>query len=338
MSMDRVRIGVIGAGSIARTVHLPSLAEMSDVELVAICDLRVERARKLAEEHGIERTYISYHEMLAKESLDAVFVLVEPGNIFHVAWQCLEAGLPAFMEKPPGITSVQAWSLARKAEQKGRILQVGFNRRHIPVVRRALEIVRSKSTITQVEGSFVKYGSASFDHGSLSAFVSDSIHAVDLVRWIAGGTPAAAGLVAARHDDVVDNSWNGVVRFDNGVTGIVKANYRTGGRVHRAEIHGPGISAYISLGFGEPSCEATILTHEGESRYSLAAAGAARENVERIDGMELAGSKEFHKYYGFFQEDRHFVDCVKSGATPDPDIVEGARSLELVEMLLANRI
>jgi predicted dehydrogenase len=123
------------------------------------------------------------------------------------------------------------------------------------------------------------------------------------------------------------------------VTGVIKANYRTGGRVHRFEVHGAGASAYIELGMGEEiACSASILVHEGEKRYSLAAAGAAKEVVQRLDGAELAGSADFHRAYGFYHEDRHFIDCVKSGKKPETDIVEGARSMELVEMLLANRI
>ena len=98
-----MKVGVIGAGGIARNVHLPSLNEMQDGEVVAICDLVESRAKKLAEQYQIPRVYAVYHEMLAQETLDAVFCLVEPGNLFHVVWNCLDAGLDTFMEKPPGI-------------------------------------------------------------------------------------------------------------------------------------------------------------------------------------------------------------------------------------------
>lgn len=339
MASDEVRVGIIGAGGLARSVHLPSLAEMPDVRIAAVCDLVAERAVSLARQYDVPTTYVSYHEMFAKEKLDAVFVLVEPANLYHVAWHALDAGLHAFMEKPPGVTSMQTRGLARKAAETGRFLQVGFNRRHIPVVRRALEMVRGRSRITQVEGMFIKFGDAAFDRGSTSAFISDTIHAIDLVRWIAGGTAVAAALVEERYDDVVPNAWNGVIRFDNGVTGVLKSNYRTGGRVHRFEAHGPGVSAFISLGMGEEiACSAEILVHEGESRYSLASAGAARETIQRLDGAELAGGAAFHRQYGFLQEDRHFIDCVLGKAAPEPDIADAVRSIELAEMLLASRI
>lgn len=336
---SEVRVGVIGAGGIARSVHLPSLAEMKDVKVAAICDLIADRAAALAKEFTIPRTYVSYHEMLAKESLDAVYVLVEPANLFHVTWHAVEAGAPVFMEKPPGLTSMQAGSLAKKAAEKKAILQVGFNRRHIPVVKRALEIVRERTRINEVEGTFFKFGSGSFDRGSVSAFISDTIHAVDLVRWMAGGKPVAASMVEAAYDEDVPNAWNGIIRFDNGVTGVLKANYRTGGRVHRFEAHGPGVSAYIDVGMGEQiACSAAILTHEGAVRYSLAAAGAAQEAVARLDGAELAGSTAFHRLYGYYQEDRLFIDSVLGKGKGTPDIAEAALSMELAEMLLAGRI
>lgn len=338
MSNQRVRVGVVGAGGIARSVHLPSLSEMEDVQIAAICDLRADRAAEMAKTFKIPRTYLSYHEMLSTEKLDAVFVLVEPANLFHVTWAALDAGKAVFMEKPPGVTSMQAWGLARKSAQAGRPLQVGLNRRWVPAVRKALALVRERCAVNQVEGTFFKYGDAGFDNGGVAAFVADTIHALDLVRWIAGGTPVAASLVVARIDDVVDNSWNGIIRFDNGVTGVIKANYRTGGRVHRVDIHGSGASAYVDLGFGDPGASATVLTHQGAIRYSVAAAGVADEQVMSIDGLELAGSKAFHRYYGFYQEDRHFIDCVQGKSLPEPDITEAAKSLDLVEMLLANRI
>jgi virulence factor len=338
MSKKVLNVGVIGAGGIARNVHLPSLSDMEDINRVAICDRNEDKAVAMAEKHGFSKAYTLDHVMLEKEDLDAVFVLVEPSNHFHVVWRCLDAGLPVMMEKPPGINLYQAESLAHKAEEAGQILQVGFNRRHIPLVRKVVELVRERAPITQVEGVFFKFGKAAFDKGGLSAFPSDTIHSIDLMRSIAGGEPVAAATVIAQHDDWVENSWNGVCRFDNGATGIIKANYQTGGRVHKFEIHGPGISAYIDLGFGGASCSARILDHAGPMRYSLAASGAGSDGVIELDGKEIAGSDQFYNYYGFYHEDVHFLDCVREGRQPEPNIQEAVKSMRLMEMFLANRI
>jgi predicted dehydrogenase len=334
-----MKVGIIGAGGIARNVHLPSLNDMEDVTIVAICDLVKSRAVTLAEQYDIPNVYAVYHDMLAQETLDAVFVLVEPGNLFHVVWNCLNAGQHTFMEKPPGITLFQAESLCRKAAEAQRILQVGFNRRHIPLVRHVVDLVRERTRVNQVEGCFVKYGNAAFDKGALTAFVSDTIHAIDLMRWMAGGTATSAASVIGQYDDYPTvNAWNGVCRFDNGVTGLIKANYRTGGRTHRFEIHGPGLSAFINLGMGAPACDAIVLSHEGEAQYSLAAQGASKQGILKLDGKEMAGSDAFYKYYGFYQEDRHFIDCVRAGRQPETNIEDAVKSMRLAELFVANAI
>ena len=149
-----VNVAVIGAGGIARSAHLPSLAEMADVEVVAVCDLIASRAREAADGFSGASVHTLYKEMLAAEAdrIDAAFVLVEPSNLFDVTWHCLDAGLCVFMEKPPGLNSFQCESLARKSAESGRVLQVGFNRRFIPVVRRVKERMDEHTTINQVAG------------------------------------------------------------------------------------------------------------------------------------------------------------------------------------------
>jgi virulence factor len=339
MSSDgRLKVGVIGAGGIARSMHLPSLGDMPDVEVVALCDLIEQRATEQAARYNVPRTYTLYREMLAKERLDAVFVLVEPSNLFHVVMGCLEAGLHTFMEKPPGITSYQARSLLRAAQAAKRILQVGFNRRHIPLVRQAFEAVCGITRVNQVHGRFMKYGAAAFDKGGVAAFESDTIHAVDLVRWMSGGTAVAAATVQGQVDDVVPNSWNSVIRFDNGVTGVIEANYQTGGRTHTFEVHGAGASAFINLGMGGGECEARMLVATGKSGYSLAAAGWSERGPEIIDGKALAGSDKFYRYYGFYQEDAHFLDCVRHGKEPETNIEDAVKTFELVDLIVSSRI
>jgi len=339
MSIDKkVRVGVIGAGGIARNMHLPSLAELESADVVALCDLVVAKADRLAEQYGVPKTYVLHHEMLANEELDAVFVLVEPDRLFRPVIDCLKAGLHVFMEKPPGLTVTQAGSLLRAARTADRILQVGFNRRFIPLVREVVERMRAHTPITQVEGRFIKHGTAAFYGGGGSAFECDTIHAIDLVRWVAGGEPVAAAMVEAQHEDVLPNSWNAVVRFDNDVTGIVKANYQTGARVHTLEIHGPGGSAFINLGFGDAACTADLLLYGGEGTFSLSSKGAGKQERITIDGKELAGSEEMYKYYGFYQEDAEFLACIQEGRRPMTDIEEGLRALEFIDLMRSNRI
>jgi predicted dehydrogenase len=103
-------------------------------------------------------------------------------------------------------------------------------------------------------------------------------------------------------------------------------------------MHGPGVSAFMNLGFGEGAAEATIIAHEGEERYSLAAAGAEKTGRLVFDSRELCGSDEFFKYYGYYYEDRHFIDCIRNGDTPETGIAEAVKSMKLLEQFARNAI
>ena len=335
---DNLRIGVVGAGSMASRVHVPSFAEITGADVVAVCDRIPERAKALANEFDIPNVYTQQEAMLDAGGLDAVAVLVEPASLYHVTRRCLEAKLPTFMEKPPGTTSFQAASLAQLAETNDVILEVGFNRRYIPLVKHVVSYVLERTDLNQIEGRFMKEGRARFDAGSLSAFPSDSIHCVDLVRSIAGAEPERAATIVSRDDDEVDNIWNSVCRFENGITATIRANYQTGGRVHTFELFGPGVSAFIDLGFAEFGCSARVILGSGSQGYSLAASGAGSVEVVDFDGIEIAGSDEFRKYYGYFYEDLDFVESVRNGKPPECAIGDAAASFRMVDLILASKI
>ncbi len=71
-----VRIGFIGTGGIAQR-HLQTLSKNSDAQLVAYCDLDVERAQKAAKEYG-GNAYRDYEKMLDREELDALVICIPP--------------------------------------------------------------------------------------------------------------------------------------------------------------------------------------------------------------------------------------------------------------------
>ena len=339
MEQRKARVAIIGAGGIANGVHLPSLAEIENATLVAVCDLRLEKAQAAAQKYGIPAVYWNMYEMFERETLDGVFVLVEPDRLFRAAQDCLRAGLPCIMEKPAGIFAHQARSLARISQETGKVCAVAMNRRHIPLVQAVMKHMRQVTSITQVDGVFIKNTDLSNQWEYSSAFGTDIVHAIDLIRYLAGSEVSACATVVGRFSGCpVDNAWSSVMRFANGITGTLKSNYQTGGRVHTFEMHGPGASAFINLGFGGAECEPTILYHSGKSMYSMAAAGVSGQNKERIDGRALAGSEQYHAYYGYKQEDQDFVNCLLSGERPLCTIEDAVGSMELVETLLANAI
>jgi predicted dehydrogenase len=175
------KIAVIGAGGIAQSVHFPSLKEIAGFQVQAVCDVAAGRAQQAAAQFPGAAWYDNYRVMLEREELDGVFVLVQPDQSFRIAADSMRAGLHVFCEKPAGITLFQLESLERLQREKGVVLQVGFNRRFIPLVQKVAEPMAPLGPITQVGGCFFKNSSASFYDGCASSLECDVIHVADLV-------------------------------------------------------------------------------------------------------------------------------------------------------------
>ena len=130
-----LKIGIIGAGGIARDAHLPNYVKCGDkVEIVAVSDVVKEKAEQLAMEFNIPHAFSSYEEMLKKIEIDAVSICTP--NKFHypATIAALNAGCHVLCEKPPAMTAKEAEEMAMAAEKAGKILTYGFHYRHAPQV------------------------------------------------------------------------------------------------------------------------------------------------------------------------------------------------------------
>ncbi len=325
------RIAIIGTGGIANSVHMPSLRDISDAQVCAVCDLRPGRAKAASEYFGGVPYYDNYYTMLEESQPEGVFVLVQPDQTFRISVDCMAAGADVFCEKPAGITRFQLESLARVQQQTGAILQIGFNRQYIPLVKTVLDRMRELGPINQVNGHFFKNGDASFYGGCASSLECDVIHVADLLCSFAGCDVAKVQALASRIDSPVDNIWNASLVFENGVQGSIRSNYKTGGRTHAFEIHGPAASAYIDLGFGEASCQADIIYFGGQASFSLASTGTQDRNIEHFDGQKLAGSDEYYRYYGYYAEDEAFICSMETREEPVSNIHTAIRAMKLID-------
>ena len=132
--MDKVRIGIIGCGGIANNKHMPAPHRLPDVELVAFCDIIVERAEKAAKEYGIEgaKVYEDYKELLKDETIDVVHVLTPNREHSFITVDALEAGKHVMCEKPMAINTEEAQKMLDAAKRTGKKLTIGYQNRYRP--------------------------------------------------------------------------------------------------------------------------------------------------------------------------------------------------------------
>lgn len=131
---DKVRIGIIGCGGIANGKHMPSLKKLPNVEMVAFCDLVIERAEKAAAQYGIAgaKTYTDYKELLKDKTIDVVHVLTPNRAHSFITVDALDAGKHVMCEKPMAINSVEAKKMVDAAKRSGKKLTIGYQNRQNP--------------------------------------------------------------------------------------------------------------------------------------------------------------------------------------------------------------
>jgi predicted dehydrogenase len=131
---SKVKVAIIGCGGIANGKHLPSLSKLKNVELVAFCDVLIERAEKAAAEYGVDNAnvYEDFRELLQNEDIEVVHVLTPNDSHAEISIAALDAGKHVMCEKPMAKTSAEAHQMVEAAKRSGKKLTIGYNNRFRP--------------------------------------------------------------------------------------------------------------------------------------------------------------------------------------------------------------
>lgn len=128
--MKKLKLVVIGCGGIAKYSHLPALTEINEVEVVGLCDIKIEKAEALAEKFNIKKVYTDYKEILEDEEIDAVDICTP--NYLHsiIAVEALKKGKDVFCEKPDAVSVEEVLKMKTASEESGKLLMVMRNNRY----------------------------------------------------------------------------------------------------------------------------------------------------------------------------------------------------------------
>jgi predicted dehydrogenase len=140
--LSTVRIGMVGAGAVAAR-HVRVLLAMDGVELAAVADPALERAKELAAEAGAA-AYPNHMELLAAERLDAVYICVPPFAHGAPELAVIDAGLPMFVEKPVAIDQETAAAIAARLAGKTLVTCTGYHWRWLDIFDRAAGLLADR--------------------------------------------------------------------------------------------------------------------------------------------------------------------------------------------------
>lgn len=301
-----LRVALVGAGNLARWVHLPNLKKMPRVALHAVHSASGARGKSYAERFGAAYSCSDYEEILRDPKIDVVLIVSRHQHHFSQALAALQAGKHVFLEKPMALTEEECRQLYRAVEETGKQLTVGFNRRFAPFYveqkkslsrRTSPAIVNCRMNSPGLSGSFW-----AADPAYGGAIVGEGCHFVDLMYWLLESEPVSVSaycLPIGKQDPIGENNMVASFRYADGSIGNLTyctVGSKTSGGEH-VEVFAQGVGVVT-----EDFKSLTVKTETKRER--------SRWWPEKGHGAQLEA----------------FLKGILSGQQPDVTVRDGARA------------
>lgn len=302
--MNKVRVAVIGAGHLGN-YHCQKMVAIENADLVAICDLDLEKAKAKADEYSCAAT--SDYKSLV-EKVDAVLIATSTPTHYEIAKFFIENKKPVFLEKPITETVSQAEELCQLAKENKVIIQVGHVERFNPALVEAQKKLKKPLFIEVHRLAPFKPRSTDVD-----VVLDLMIHDLDVVMSLmdspithisAVGTP-----VITRYVDIA----NARLEFESGAVANITASRVSQTATRKFRVFQE--TQYLSIDFGTGELNLTTKTGEWEN--------FEEEMPLSFDAWEL------QKGDALLSEDQSFIDCIIKNESP---IVSGEQALNALRV------
>ena len=313
-----LRVGLVGAGNLARWAHLPIIRNTPGVSLHAVCSMSGARGKNYALRFGAAYCTTEYEQMLADPQVDMILIVSRNQHHASQALSALKAGKHVFLEKPMALTEEECRALIEAVESSGKMLTVGFNRRFAPdyvAVKRALQRRQSPVVIScRVNSPGISGSYWMADPSIGGAILGEACHFTDLFYWLLDSEPTsvtAASLPRDVSEPIGENNVAATFTFADG--SIANLTYCTVGTKtsggERLEVFSPGIS---------------MITEDFK--------------MLQVRGSRRTNSTRWWPAKGYAEQLTGFLGAVRSGGRPAVDVMDGARAtLACLRMLDAVR-
>ncbi|MNH82614.1 putative oxidoreductase YcjS [compost metagenome] len=340
--MSELKIGLIGNGSISES-HLSAYQANPKVKLWAISDLNEARAQETAKKYGIPHVYPDYNDLLANTEVGAVSICTWNNTHAEISIAALEAGKDVLCEKPLCKTVDEALKIEEAVQRTGRLLQVGYVRRHasnIGVLKKFIdagdlgEIYFAKASIIRRLGNPGGWF-ADKDRSGGGPLIDIGVHVIDLcwylmgrpkVKSVSGNTYSKLGnrshienysfYQAADYDaslNTVEDMANALVRFENGASLLVDVSFSLHAKQNSAQVN-----IYGDKGGAEIEPELSIVT----------------EKHNTIINIEPQISEPgFNFQEAFNNEINHFVDACLGLIQTNSPVEDGVQMIKILNAI-----
>jgi myo-inositol 2-dehydrogenase/D-chiro-inositol 1-dehydrogenase len=317
--VKKLKLGVIGAGRIGR-VHSENITfRIPNAEVTVISDVRVESAKKAAEDFQIPKAVEDYHEILQAKDVDAVLICSSTDTHSKITQEAAAAGKHIFCEKPVDLSLDKIHAALNAVKKSGVKFQVGFNRRFDPNFKRVGDLVRAEKIgvphLVRITSRDPGPPPPEYVKVSGGIFLDMTIHDFDMARYIINDEVEE---IYAVGQNLIDPEIKKAGDVDTAVTTL---KYKSGAicTIDNSRKAVYGYDQRLEV-FGSRGC--------------LVASNNTSTNTQLWD--DQAQKSELPLFFfleryteSFCAEMREFVDCVLNDKQPSVSGIDGLKSVEL---------
>ena len=286
-TVEPIRVGVIGAGVMSTSTHLPMIQRLKEeglYELVIVCDLNNDAAKRARENFEFAHHTHDVEELFSS-NITALYVIGSVEMHYQYAARALQQGLHVFIEKPPAPSYDDFKNLIALAKEAGVVSAVGLNRRFQKNIRQ----IKDESMATglyAMEATFHKpVAEREPPFGAKTWLPINAIHSIDVLLYMKGELPIS---INTAHNNVRGNkaqNFSALLTWKDGTHALLAADNSAGARVERYVFHGYGVS------------------------YTVDPCFTRAQNGER----EIINDGSTFEYRGFYEEHKEFADAIIEG-------------------------
>ncbi len=316
-----VRIGVVGLGAWGWNVAR-SFAESRDCELITCCDIDARRTLAASRAWPSTMGATDLTEMLRRDSVDAVVISSPAVTHYKLAKEALLSDRDVFIEKPFTLNVAHAEELAELADCKRRVLMVGHLLEYHPVVRRLRTMIQTGELgeVYYVYTQRVNLGRIRGDENALWSFAP---HDLSQIMYILGMEPTD---VSARGQSFIQDGIEDVVFlslfFENRIMAHIHLSWLDPHKVRKTTIVGTNKMAVFDdteasekLKIYNNHAEVPTIRNYGDS-IQVRFGDIVIPRVDMSEPLKL--------------ECQHFLECVRTRATPLSDAADGLRVVRIL--------
>jgi predicted dehydrogenase len=246
--MEAVRFGVVGVGGMG-AAHVNEILKLQEAVLVAGADVSKDARDKFIAEKSVP-CYDSYKELIARDDIQAICIVIPHPLHRQVAVDALRAGKHVLCEKPIASHPKDADEMIAAAKETGRKLGIVFQNRFNPLFQEAARLIHTGALGDVLRANLIarhlrtqQYYNRAGWRGTWAGegggvLLNQAPHALDLFVWLAGMPVRVWGLTGTRlHEMQTEDEASAVLEYPNGSQGTIQANTFEGPDSVEMQIH-----------------------------------------------------------------------------------------------------